>query len=307
MTRFFLAFAFLILVSTSPVRAAIEAGPLVTPSWLNKHLGELGLIVLDVRGRDVHNNGHVPGAIPTDYDTDGWRIKMNDVPGMLPPLALLESLIGGLGISNADHVVIVPQGVSATEMGVATRIYWTFKVMGHEAVSILDGGMNDWNADPDKKIATGAVQVAPVTFKATMNQSLLATADEVLAVVDAGGAGTSLIDHRPTDQYLGINKSGIAQRYGTVPGAQSAPAMWATVNDGGRFRDAESLKDIYAAAGIATEGKVINFCNTGHWASVGWFVSHELLGNKDAKMYDGSMAEWTRNTSRPMQSLVPQE
>jgi len=51
-------------------------------------------------------------------------------------------------------------------------------------------------------------------------------------------------------------------------------------------------------------GDQINFCNTGHWASLGWFASHELLGNKKARMYDGSMLEWSADESLPMERQV---
>ena len=307
MTRIFFVITALLVIGLAPAKAEIEAGPLVTPIWLHNNMDQQDLVILDVRGRNAHSSGHIPGSVPTDYGADGWRIKTGNVPAMLPPSGHMESLIGGLGISNANHVVIVPHGASATEMGVATRIYWTFKVMGHQGVSILDGGFRGWAADKNRQIATGAAQVAVATFEAKMDESILATVDDVMAVVDTKNAGIALIDHRPQGQFLGINKSGVAQRYGTVPGARNAPAMWATVNDGGSFRSAEELNAIYAAAGIPSEGSIISFCNTGHWASVGWFVSHEILGNKQAKMYDGSMAEWSRNTSRPMQTLVPKK
>ena len=55
---------------------------------------------------------------------------------------------------------------------------------------------------------------------------------------------------------------------------------------------------------MPTSGDQINFCNTGHWASVGWFVSSELLGNKKAKLYDGSMTEWTMLKGGPVEQKV---
>jgi len=58
---------------------------------------------------------------------------------------------------------------------------------------------------------------------------------------------------------------------------------------------------------VPVTGKEINFCNTGHWASLGWFVSSELLGNKSAKVYDGSMSQWSANASLPMMQKVKAE
>ena len=57
--------------------------------------------------------------------------------------------------------------------------------------------------------------------------------------------------------------------------------------------------------GVPEKGSVITFCNTGHWASLNWFVMSELLGNKDARMYDGSMLEWTAS-GMPMEVKIKQ-
>ena len=67
--------------------------------------------------------------------------KLRGIAGMLPPVEQISNLIGSLGIGNQDHVVLIPYGTSSSKMGTATRIYWTFKVLGHDKVSILNGGM----------------------------------------------------------------------------------------------------------------------------------------------------------------------
>ena len=79
--------------------------------------------------------------------------------------------------------------------------------------------------------------------------------------------------------------------------------VWLTVDGGGTFRDADTLMKLYAAAGVPTEGPEVNFCNTGHWASIGWFVSSELLGNEEAVMYDPSMVGWT-DKGLPVEAAV---
>ena len=113
-----------------------------------------------------------------------------------------------------------------------------------------------------------------------------------------------VVDNRPSDFFLGVSKSKDARIGGTLPGATNLPESWLTVNNGGKFRSKAQLEKLYAAAGVATTGKQINFCNTGHWASLGWFVSSEIVGNKSAKMYDGSMAEWTRDEKAPVQRSI---
>lgn len=114
------------------------------------------------------------------------------------------------------------------------------------------------------------------------------------------GKDITLIDNRPHDQHVGVNKPAVAKRYGTIPGAKSFPESWVTEDGGGKFRDVDSLAQLYEAAGIEAAGEQITFCNTAHWASLGWFVSHELLGNDRARMYDGSMAEWSADPALPV-------
>jgi thiosulfate/3-mercaptopyruvate sulfurtransferase len=287
------------LVGAFMSSAAGAAEPLVDAAWVKANAGRPGIVFLDVRSpKQAYLAGHVPGAVHTDYVKDNWRVDKGGVPGMLPDVDKLEALIGRLGVDNETHVVLLPAGASATEMGVATRIYWTFKVLGHDRVSILNGGMAAYPAERASPLQQGDNAPRAKAFKANFRPELLATAEDVKAA--KGG----LVDHRPADQYLGVNKSAAVKRYGTVPGARSLPAGWTTVDDGGTFRDAAQLKTLFEAAGAPTQGSVINFCNTGHWASVGWFVVHELLGNKQARLYDGSMAEWAKDDANPVERKI---
>lgn len=294
------------LLLTLIAGAAMAAEPLVDTGWVRANLGKPGILFLDITGNSAaYAKGHVPGAVFTDYTKDKWRVdgKSNGkkVSGLLPPVADLEKLFGRLGIGNGDHVVILPAGTSAAEFGTATRIYWTLKVLGHDGVSIMNGGMAAWMADKANPLQTAAVAPAATTYKASFRPELLATADEVRAALSDG---TVLIDSRPTDQYLGINKSGAVLAYGTIPGAVSVPAIYSTVDGGGVLRGENSLKRLYAMTGAPTAGKAIAFCNTGHWASLGWFINSEILGDKDTAMYDGSMAEWTTRDDAAMERKV---
>ena len=280
---------------------AFAAQPLVTPDWILTNIGKPGLIFLDVRHSRAFARNTVPGAVNTSYGRD-WLVKRQGVPGMIPAKDQLEKLIGDLGISNSDHVVILPGGYSASEMGVATRIYWTLKVAGLDAVSILDGGMQNYFALGNKAI-TGAGNNRPKAahFTVNMQTELLVTDKDVHAALSSG---QSLIDNRPPGQYLGINSGGAPKRLGTLKPAVNIPAQWLTVDDGGTFRSASALKALFAGVGAKASGPVINFCNTGHWASVGWFVTHELMGNAQSRLYDGSMAEWTIDPKNPVEQKV---
>jgi len=154
---------------------------------------------------------------------------------------------------------------------------------------------------PLNPLEKGAPEIAAKTFKAELQEDMLVSKADVVAAQESG---TTLVDHRPANQFLGINKHGAAKRSGTIPGAANVPENWLTDNGGGGFRSKPALEKLYAAAQVSTEGEQINFCNTGHWASLGWFASHEILGNTEAKMYDGSMLEWSADESLPMEQAV---
>lgn len=294
--------------------SASAADPLVSIDWVKSSLGKPGIVLLDVtsgggRSKDDFAAAHIPGAIYTDYAKAGWREKNAEgTNSMLPPPDKLEKLIGAHGIDNATHVVLIPMGKNAQDTGAATRLYWTFKVLGHDDVSILDGGYLGWVAEVDKEtkkpvnpLETGMTTPQAKVFKANLRKELIATKDDVKAAM---ADKEPLVDNRPNDFYLGISKSKDAKVSGTIPGATNLPESWLTVNNGGKFRSKEQLAKLYQAAGVATSGKQINFCNTGHWASLGWFVSSEIMGNKQATMYDGSMAEWTKDDKAPVQRTI---
>ena len=282
---------FLVLLATA--RSALAADPLVNVDWVKANLDKAGIVYVDFQAPTDFLRGHIPGAVNSNYGKDGWREERagDKVPDMLPAkLDSLGEMIGKLGIDNNTHVVLVPTGASSTDMGVGTRVYWTFKVLGHDNVSILNGGMAAWTKDKKNPLQAGAPKVEPKTFKVAVRKDMIVTMDDVKK---AKAAGVLLVDNRPEDQYAGINRHPKATESGTIEGAKNLPNTWVTVNGGGEFRDRSQLDQLYKVANVPTSGDQISFCNTGHWASVGWFVSSEIMGNKKAKMYDGSMTEWT--------------
>lgn len=291
-----------ILAVVSPVEAE-SVTPLVDTAWIKANAGKADLVVLDVRNswgggsREVFETGHIPGSVYSNYQKAGWRTKVAGIPGQLPPPGDLEKLIGGLGIGNEDHVVVVAAGTSPLDMGSATRVYFTFKVLGHDKVSVLDGGYRAYAADPEAVIATGWNEPQAKRFTADFRPELLAGRDEVAAALD-GEAG--LIDFRPPPQYRGEKKHPVAKRAGTIPSAASVPES-KLLEDGGRLISAGRMTELLDLVGLAPEGEQIAFCNTGHWASLGWFVNSEILGNKQTKLYDGSMVDWTAEDANPVE------
>jgi thiosulfate/3-mercaptopyruvate sulfurtransferase len=289
-------------LSIAAPAAAAEAQPLVTPAWLSSHRAEPGVVVLDIRSAidgskpEAFAQGHIPGAVHSDYDKGGWRVTRNNVPFMVPTTAELEKLIGELGIDENSHVVVVPAGVNVLDFGSAARIYWTLKYAGVGNVSILDGGLAAWKAAGDA-LETGTRTPSPAIFTAKIDNSILALAPDVEKIQQTGGA--ALVDARPVSFFLGKEKAPASAAYGHIPGALDV--------DSAKFYDPATnrLKPKQQLAAIANEipeGAVVTYCNTGHWAATDWFVLHELLGRSNARLYAGSMVEWTSSASRPIES-----
>lgn len=294
----FLAAALLVL---APVAVQAEATPLVTAEWLKAQAGNENVVILDIRDNvadtDLGDLPYIANAVVAPYGSAGWRTESEGVPGQIPSPEQIAALIGGLGIDAEDHVVIVPWGTDSSEFGGATRVYWTFKYLGHDAVSILDGGWRQYDAQGGERVAEPATPVA-VEFAYEIQPELRATtADVEVALAD----GIKLIDGRPEEQFLGQSKSPVVRVEGTIPGAQNIPHSKFYSAEFASFALPETVKALTESVGLAADEENIVFCNTGHWASIAWFALHEVGGNANTAMYDGSMAEWAADPARPIQ------
>ena len=299
MIRALTPFLFLVTAAT-----AATATPLVEPSWLAGKLGDDRLVVIDLRNKldggsyDTYLEGHIPSAIHSDYLRDGWRVGRDDVVGLLPEPAQFEALARKLGVSGNSHVVLVPAGVNSTDFGSSARAYWTFKVFGHDNVSILDGGFAAWKAAYPGRIESGApVAPAPGDFTARFQPQGYVTTEEVRQIVDAG-TGATLLDGRTKEQFLGDAKHPKAATGGRIPGAELIFQENAYDVEANRLKSLAELDAIYG--NLDPQLPIVSYCNTGHWAATNWFVLSEVLGHDDVKLYDGSMVEWTADSANPL-------
>ncbi|MGR2739497.1 sulfurtransferase [Billgrantia sp. Q4P2] len=284
---------------------AMHPSPLVDAGWLDGHLDNNDLVVLDVRSaiddggdRAAFEAGRIPGSRYSNYAEDGWREERDGVAGLMPDVDDLAELIGGLGIGNDDTVIVVPAGTGPTDFASATRVYWTFKALGHDEVAILNGGFAGWEQQGFKVDNGPASEPEATDFSASLREDLLATTEEVEA---SRQAGEQLVDARPEGFYTGTEQSPATRVPGTIPDSVNLPHDDALVERHGAWylepeRLTAAIDDLELDRGAPT----VAFCNTGHWASSGWFQLSEIGGLENVTMYDGSMAAWTRDDSRPV-------
>lgn len=275
--------------------AAAMAQPLVSDAWLRAHGHDRSVVVLDLRPTAEHDAAHIPGAIAADYEHGGWRVKQPDgAGGALPPVPDIAATIAGYGVGNASHAVLV-----ADDFGAAARIYWTFKVLGHANVSILDGGWAGWRANPADPVQQGSVTPHPARFTAHYDPSLRAGLDQVEQSLATGHA--TLVDARPPGQWKGTEKSPAVAAYGHLPGA-----VWVDQSDAldhGKLKPRAELASLFSQ--VASNKPVTTYCNTGHLAATDWFVLSEVLHRHDVKLYDASLSQFAHDGSRKLVTDTP--
>lgn len=288
-------------------------GSLVTVQWLHSHLNEV--VVIDVRedmrrltalpnvkvnektGKKtvIETGGHIPGALSVNFSkiretrvVDGIKLRE-----MMPTKEYFQKIMDDAGLNNGVAIVIAPTGDSVASLDMATRLFFQLKYFGADNVAVVNGGTNAWIA-AGYPVSTDSIAAKLGNWAATTERrELLATTADVKKALPR--RNVQLIDARPTAQFLGISKSSVVLAAGHVKGARSFPtdAQAKSIDGAYEFMTANDYRAIFKAEMISPVRPTIAYCNTGHFASGAWFVTHEILKNKKAKLYAGSMTEWT--------------
>jgi thiosulfate/3-mercaptopyruvate sulfurtransferase len=291
------AFACLLLAAIA--FPALAAPPLLTPAELAARTANPEVRVIDIRDAAAYANQHIPGAVSAPYGA--WRGPAGN-PGELPALPKLTALVQRLGLTPQTHAVVVSSGADATDFGASARVYWTLKVLGLKELSVLNGGMAAWTAAglPQDSVVPA---VAASTYSPTLDAGLVATRDELVALVGTGKA--TLVDARPAAFYHGETRHQAAKVPGTLKGAVNVEhATWFRPGTS-TFVSADEARKLAAAAPLDPARDTVSFCNTGHWAATNWFALSEVLGQKQVKLYPGSMVDWTQDPAALPMDHVP--
>ena len=306
-----LLISFMALIWVSTTSASSLPKPLVETDWLAKN--KSSIVVLDIR-KDVKSftkkpiykkdkksgkmklvkvAGHIPGSILVNYKYLRTTKEINGrkVVKMMVSKAAFEKLMQASGVSKDSAVVIVSKGIDNGDATMATRLYWQMKYFGHDNMAILNGGMMQWIKDK-RKVSSKHSKIKMGDWLATAERKeILATSKDVEEAIKSK---TQLVDTRSMSLYLGTwRKKSYVFANGHIPGAKSYPNELITTAMPAKFVKATDSKLLLTQMGINPDKKAITYCNSGHLATGSWFVMSELLGNKNVKMYDGSMHQWT--------------
>mgnify|MGYP006262829697 CR=1 FL=1 len=155
---------------------------------------------------------------------------------------------------------------------------------------ILDGGYPDFKKKFDLFIEEGEFKVkANTSYKAQIDRSILANSNDI---IESRKNNYRLVDSREKDFYLGINKLKGFGNFGTIESSINMPSKWFLEGRGLRFNNLNLFRRIYDYAEIDVDKNLIFFCYSGLESSINWFVSYELMKNKNSKLYEGSLFDW---------------
>ena len=256
-----------------------------------------GSFYLPQANRDVRKDfqeAHIPGSI--FFDINEVADVSTSLPHMLPDPEIFAEKVGKLGISNQDHVVCYDTNNGAMA---AMRVFWTFKVFGHEKLSVLEGGLNSWRQQ-GYEVSNKQTPIAPTNYiSRTANQALVRSIEQVIE--NLGTNAEQFVDVRSSGKFLATEPEPRPDlRSGHIPGSLNLPFQKIfDPKNGGRILTAEKLIHLISNAGIDPSKPIIASCGSGVTAAVLYFSLY-LLGYDTAAIYDGSWTEWASRDDTPI-------
>jgi thiosulfate/3-mercaptopyruvate sulfurtransferase len=269
---------------------------LVSTDWVAQHLHDPNVRVIEVDpDTTAYEQAHIPGAVGWNWQTELQDQTRRTLAGR----EQFEALAGRAGITPGTTVVLYGDNNN----WFAAWAFWQFKIYGHQDVRLMNGGRKKWLEEG--RATTADVKEYPrAPYRAQVpDWSLRAYREQVLKIVQNGGA--NLVDVRSPDEFTGkvIAPPGLnetAQRGGHIPGAKNIP--WAmAANEDGTFKSPEELRAIYEGKGVSPRQDTIAYCRIGERSSLTWYVLKYLLGYPNVRNYDGSWTEWGNLIDAPIE------
>jgi thiosulfate/3-mercaptopyruvate sulfurtransferase len=271
------------------------SGVLVDAKTLREQLdGPHPPAVLDVRwalgdshGHDHYRDGHIPGAVYADLDTE-LAAPPEPPRGRhpLPEIAQLQAAARHWGLRAGQPVVVYDNNGGLA----AARAWWLLRWAGLPDVTILDGALTAWTT-AGFDLVGGEQEVPPGDVSLAGGQLPVLTADAAAALARDG----VLLDARAGERYRGETEP-VDPRAGHIPGAISAPTSGNLTADG-TFAAPAALRARYAALGASPDVTVGVYCGSGVTAAHD--IAALAIAGFDAALFPGSWSAWSADARRP--------
>lgn len=237
---------------------------------------------------------HIPGAV--HFDIDDIADSGTDLPHMLPSPEKFSSRVRKLGLGDGNRIVVYDANGGFMA---AHRVWWMFRVFGHEDVAVLDGGLKKWIAE-----GRPTEDLPPMPrerhFTARFDHTLVRTFEQMLANTKA--RREQVADARSRARFEAKEpepRAGL--RSGHIPGSVSLPFQeFMDTKNNFAMRPAGDIKAALARAGIDAGKPVVASCGSGVTAATVAFALY-LIGHERAAVYDGSWTEWGGRDDAPIE------
>jgi len=260
---------------------------LVSTDWLAAHLDEVRVVDASWYMPDEKREpakefegAHIPGAV--FFDIDGIADHSTDLPHMMPTPGEFSRLVGALGITDIDPVVVY----DGTGMFSAPRAWWMLKAMGHHNVKVLDGGFPKWKRE-GRAVETGPARPDTKFFTAMPKSAIMRDFDAVMGVVKSKSA--QMVDARSASRFNAQEpEPRVGVRGGHMPGAFNVPWRNVVAADG-TLKPKDELRAAFAHVDISQP--IVTTCGSGISAAI-LMLALDEIGARDVALYDGSWTEW---------------
>ena len=248
---------------------------------------------IPVPGLDTFAAGHIPGAdfldLQGEFSDQDTRLCF-----MMPATAELEGSFRRHGVANDSRVVLY----SLESPMWATRFWWMLDSLGFNRASVLDGGFEKWSAE-GRSIERGPPRgYPPGTFTATPRPSSFVDSDAVLAA--RNDPRVVVVNALGTQSHKGLEPSRYG-RPGRIPGSVNVPAAALYDPTTKTFANPADAERQFVAQGVTKEKQVIAYCGGGISATIDLLLLRRL-GYGKLMLYDGSMGEWAKDASLPIET-----
>jgi len=281
---------FLASLLLSVASFAIE--PLVDTTWLQHHIGDKKLRIVEISSLQSYESGHIQDALHTTIDK--WRVNNGTFISIRSPQEIQKE-IQRLGIDASTEVVLYADIQTPKDFLKASYIFWALNYHGITNVALLDGGKQAW-------IKEGAPLESAIPIRAASNYKVkiypALIADRMYVENHIGKL--PMLDARPSDKYLGITPTATVARDGHIKGAMSYSWNYSVDSDY-KLKDTKKLETLFKDGyKLDKEDEVIVYCTGGLETSFNYFVLSAVLGYKQIRLYDASMKEWGNHKDTPM-------
>ncbi len=273
---------------------------LVGTGWLAEHLEAPDVRIVDAsyylphEGLDPRTEfeaHHIPGAV--FFDIDEIADTTSDLPHMIPPPEKFSARVRKLGLGDGVRIVVYDQrGIFS-----APRVWWTFRLFGHEDVAVLDGGLPKWLAE-GRPVEDGPADPSERHFTARTNSFMVRDLDQMVKNLEKGRE--QVLDARSRARFEGSEaepRPGL--RPGHIPNSRCLPLTELLDPRTQTMLPAKELCRRFEAAGIDMHRPVVTTCGSGVTAAV-LALGLSIAGHKDVAVYDGSWAEWGQPGDTPV-------